>query len=194
MHLEPSTRHLTSSRQESGPEHNGPAASSSAPDCGLEPAAQGAWLCSAKSQCASARTLAPLGLSSRPVAWRPDPETVSGIGSAGLGRAGQLYYRRKLAEGKSPKEALRCLKRRLSDAVYRCLLVDQQRWVALAHSVTDNPDVAPDRPASRAAERGPTTRAVPPRSQTTAAVRATGSPACPVSHPGARRFHHRWCA
>jgi transposase len=41
--------------------------------------------------------------------------------------AGQVYYRRKLAEGKSPKEALRCLKRRLSDAVYRCLLADQRR-------------------------------------------------------------------
>ena len=40
--------------------------------------------------------------------------------------AGQAYYRRKLAEGKSPKEALRCLKRRLSDAVYRCLVIDQQ--------------------------------------------------------------------
>jgi transposase len=39
--------------------------------------------------------------------------------------AGQAYYRRKRAEGKSPKEALRCLKRRLSDAVYRCLLADQ---------------------------------------------------------------------
>jgi len=39
--------------------------------------------------------------------------------------AGQAYYQRKLAEGKSPKEALRCLKRRLSDAVYRCLLADQ---------------------------------------------------------------------
>jgi hypothetical protein len=39
--------------------------------------------------------------------------------------AGQAYYRRKLAEGKSPKEALRCLKRRLSDAVYRCLVADQ---------------------------------------------------------------------
>jgi transposase len=39
--------------------------------------------------------------------------------------AGQAYYRRKLAEGKSPKKALRCLKRRLSDAVYRCLLADQ---------------------------------------------------------------------
>jgi transposase len=40
--------------------------------------------------------------------------------------AGQAYYRRKRAEGKSPKEALRCLKRRLSDAVYRCLLADQR--------------------------------------------------------------------
>lgn len=36
-------------------------------------------------------------------------------------------HRRKLAEGKSPKEALRCLKRRLSDVVYRCLVADQQR-------------------------------------------------------------------
>jgi transposase len=40
--------------------------------------------------------------------------------------AGQAYYQRKLAEGKSSKEALRCLKRRLSDAVYRCLLTNQQ--------------------------------------------------------------------
>jgi transposase len=39
---------------------------------------------------------------------------------------GQAYYRRKLAEGKSPREALRCLKRRLSDAVYRCLLADRR--------------------------------------------------------------------
>jgi transposase len=38
--------------------------------------------------------------------------------------AGQASYRRKRAEGKSSKEALRCLKRRLSDAVYRCLLAD----------------------------------------------------------------------
>jgi transposase len=44
--------------------------------------------------------------------------------------AGQAYYQRKLAEGKSPKEALRCLKRRLSDAVSRCLLLDQRCRVA----------------------------------------------------------------
>ena len=46
--------------------------------------------------------------------------------------AGQAYYRRKGAEGKSAKEALRCLKRRLSDAVYRCLLADQHRQRCLA--------------------------------------------------------------
>jgi transposase len=48
--------------------------------------------------------------------------------------AGQAYFQRKLAEGKSAKEALRCLKRWLSDAVYRCLLVDQheQRCPAAA--------------------------------------------------------------
>jgi transposase len=44
--------------------------------------------------------------------------------------AGQAYYRRKLAEGKSAKEALRCSKRRLSDAVYRCLVADQRLAVA----------------------------------------------------------------
>lgn len=39
---------------------------------------------------------------------------------------GRAYYRRKLAESKTPMEALRCLKRRLSDAVYRQLVVDAQ--------------------------------------------------------------------
>jgi transposase len=31
---------------------------------------------------------------------------------------GRAYYRRKLAEGKSEREALRCLKRRISDVVF----------------------------------------------------------------------------
>ena len=39
---------------------------------------------------------------------------------------GRAYYRRKLAESKTPMEALRCLKRRLSDAVYRQLVADAQ--------------------------------------------------------------------
>jgi transposase len=40
---------------------------------------------------------------------------------------GRAYYRRKLAAGKTPMEALRCLKRRLSDAVYRQLTADADR-------------------------------------------------------------------
>ena len=39
---------------------------------------------------------------------------------------GGAYYRKKLAEGKSSKEALRCLKRRVSDAVFRTLMADSQ--------------------------------------------------------------------
>jgi len=37
---------------------------------------------------------------------------------------GRAYYDRKLAAGKSPNEAMRCLKRRLSDIVYRTMLND----------------------------------------------------------------------
>lgn len=38
---------------------------------------------------------------------------------------GQDYYRRKRAAGKTPLEAMRCLKRRLSDVLYRHLVADQ---------------------------------------------------------------------
>jgi hypothetical protein len=40
---------------------------------------------------------------------------------------GRAYYRRKLAAGKTPMEAMRCLKRRLSDVVFRQLLADAAR-------------------------------------------------------------------
>jgi transposase len=39
---------------------------------------------------------------------------------------GGTYYRKKMAEGKSRKEALRCLKRRVCDAVFRSLVADSQ--------------------------------------------------------------------
>jgi transposase len=39
---------------------------------------------------------------------------------------GGVYYRKKIEEGKSSKEALRCLKRRVCDAVFRSLLADSQ--------------------------------------------------------------------
>jgi transposase len=39
---------------------------------------------------------------------------------------GRAYYRRKLAAGKTPLEAMRCLKRRISDALYRQLRADAE--------------------------------------------------------------------
>jgi transposase len=40
---------------------------------------------------------------------------------------GRAYYQRKLHEKKNPKEALRSLKRRISNAVYRQLVADSRR-------------------------------------------------------------------
>ena len=40
---------------------------------------------------------------------------------------GRRYYDRKLAEGKTPREAIRALKRRLSDVVWRHLVADARR-------------------------------------------------------------------
>ena len=43
------------------------------------------------------------------------------------GSAGHAHYQRKLAEGKTRKEALRCLKRRLADHVWRIMIADERR-------------------------------------------------------------------
>lgn len=43
---------------------------------------------------------------------------------------GRAYYERKLAEGKTPKEALRSLKRRLSDTIFAHLQADARRAAA----------------------------------------------------------------
>ena len=40
---------------------------------------------------------------------------------------GRRYYERKLAEGHTPREAIRALKRRLSDIAWRHLVADAQR-------------------------------------------------------------------
>ena len=47
---------------------------------------------------------------------------------------GRAYYDRKLAEGKTHKEALRCLKRRISDAIYARLQADARRAAAAART------------------------------------------------------------
>ena len=46
---------------------------------------------------------------------------------------GRAYYQRKLAEGKTPKEALRSLKRRLSDVIFAQLQADARRAAAGSH-------------------------------------------------------------
>jgi hypothetical protein len=43
---------------------------------------------------------------------------------------GRAYYDKKLAEGKTRKEALRALKRQVSDAVFTRLQIDAQRTQA----------------------------------------------------------------
>jgi hypothetical protein len=43
------------------------------------------------------------------------------------GTEGRMYFERKVAEGKTKKEALRSLKRQISNAVYRQLVLDVER-------------------------------------------------------------------
>jgi transposase len=48
---------------------------------------------------------------------------------------GRAYYRRKRAEGKKPLEAMRCLKRRISDAIYRQLVADARAAAETANQI-----------------------------------------------------------
>jgi transposase len=66
---------------------------------------------------------------------------------------GRAFFDRKIAEGKTKREAVRALKRRISDAIYRQLLLDAtntgpggQTGTALQSSVTG---LTPQRPALR---------------------------------------------
>jgi transposase len=52
------------------------------------------------------------------------------------GTTGRQYYERKRSEGKTPKEALRCLKRRLSDLVYCQLVADSKGTIKECGSPT----------------------------------------------------------
>ncbi len=49
---------------------------------------------------------------------------IAAISQIRLDTEGRAYYRRKRAQGKRPMEALRCLKRRIPDAIYRQLVAD----------------------------------------------------------------------
>ena len=66
---------------------------------------------------------------------------------------GRAYYDKKLAEGKTGKEALRALKRQISDAIFACLQEDARRAAA---AVAKSPGGQPgNHSASRAAGSHP---------------------------------------
>jgi hypothetical protein len=52
---------------------------------------------------------------------------IAAISQIRLDTEGRAYYRGKRAAGKTTLEALRCLKRRISDALYRQLVADAER-------------------------------------------------------------------
>jgi transposase len=82
------------------------------------------------------------------------------------GSGGRAYYERKRLEGKTPKEALRCLKRRLSDLVYRQMLADHARQPARTVGTIDACGSAttatPTPPTSDSARRRRPRTAPPP--------------------------------
>jgi Transposase IS116/IS110/IS902 family len=61
---------------------------------------------------------------------------------------GHAYYQKKLAEGKTGKEALRALKRQISDAIYACLQADAQRATARMKSPGGQPGNGSDSSAA----------------------------------------------
>jgi hypothetical protein len=61
---------------------------------------------------------------------------------------GHAYYHKKLAEGKTGKEALRALKRQVSDAIYACLPADARRAAAHLNSPGGQPGNGSDSTAA----------------------------------------------
>jgi hypothetical protein len=109
---------------------------------------------------------------------------------------GRACYDKKLAEGKTPKEALRALKRQISDAIFACLQEDARRAAAAAgkspggqpgnHSATRAAGSHPDRRLFGQATPGPATHPATPAAPFPAPLpsRASGQPG---PRPGAAR-------
>jgi hypothetical protein len=89
--------------------------------------------------------------------------------------AGRHYYERKRKEGKTPKEALRCLKRRLSDLACYQMLADQRSTIEGCGSPTTPPPTrsTSTSPESRSHRAGPPSRR-PCLPAATASSRSTG--------------------
>ncbi len=122
---------------------------------------------------------------------------------------GRAYYDKKLAEGKTPKEALRSLKRQVSNAVFACLQASARRAAARAggpggqqgnDSVASVAGLHPGHRLFGQATPGPrhhTTTAAsdPPPALPGTTDQAPGAgPAIPRSLPPCRRQSRRWSA
>jgi transposase len=119
---------------------------------------------------------------------------------------GRAYYDKKLAEGKTPKEALRALKRQVSDAIFACLQEDARHAAAAAgkspggqpgnHSATRAAGSHPDHRLFGQATPGPathpTTTAPFPASLPSRASEGPGQgPGAARPRSGARRASSR---
>jgi transposase len=101
---------------------------------------------------------------------------------------GRRYYERKRTEGKTPKEALRCLKRRLSDLVCYQLLADRRGTIGACGSPTTLPPTRPasTSPASRSHRAAPPSRPAPhraPKGSSRSTGKTTASSASRSSTP-----------
>jgi transposase len=101
---------------------------------------------------------------------------------------GRAYYERKIAEGKTHKEALRCLKRRISDAIYARLCADARQAAAAA---SKDPGGQPGNDSdSSAAGSHPGHRLfeqATPGPETSLRSAAARTPAIPPSEPLAKK-------
>ena len=118
---------------------------------------------------------------------------------------GRAYYDRKIAEGKTHKEALRSLKRRISDAIYARLQDDARRAAQSAAAGpggqpgNDSDSSAAGRPRtpalrtshSRARHPDTTTRHPTPATRS-ASARHEGSPPSPLTALSKRSRYVRW--
>jgi len=99
---------------------------------------------------------------------------------------GRAYYDKKIAEGKTPKEALRALKRQVSDAIYKHLKADAGRAAGSAQgpgghqgnvSVASAAGLHPEHRLFGQATPGPAptlrSRPRPPKKATSRATRKT---------------------
>jgi transposase len=93
---------------------------------------------------------------------------------------GRTYYRRKLAAGKTPLEALRCLKRRISDVIYRCLVTDAR--------AADNPNLSTGPGGHCGASLQSSAVDLPPHIDTS--DQPQPGPATPTLPPSAPRPNH----